>query len=273
MSLHLDARQRAMLLEMGVRVWQAPEPQASPIATLPAASAALAGAMPAITRPPGATPVAPPRVQPRAVAPVPAPARTEAAGAAHTRWSLLPSRLLYPHANPAHTPAGLGAGWLVVTEAVAADDPQAEGATRLLHAMLQALQLHLHPRVALCALQSAAQDGAAQDSAARDSAARDSAAQNAPAHEAAPADIRADIAAQVAAFSPSVVLLMGRSAVRAALGSGEPLARLRAQDLRIAGVSAVATYDALLLLRNPQGKRAAWADLCRARALAGVAAS
>ena len=268
MSLHVDARQRAMLLEMGVRVWQAPEPQASPIATLPAASAAPAGAMPAITRPPGATPVAPPRAQPRAVAPVPAPARTEAAGAAHTRWSLLPTRLLYPHANPANTPAGLGAGWLVVTEAVAADDPRAEGATRLLHAMLQALQLHLHPRVALCALQSAALDGAA-----RDSAAQDSAAQNAPTHEAAPADIRADIAAQVAAFSPSVVLLMGRSAVRAALGSGEPLARLRAQDLRIAGVSAVATYDALLLLRNPQGKRAAWADLCRARALAGVAAS
>jgi DNA polymerase len=36
----------------------------------------------------------------------------------------------------------------------------------------------------------------------------------------------------------------------------------------VAGVPAIVTYDAPYLLRAPQAKAAAWADLCRAHALA-----
>ncbi len=158
-------------------------------------------------------------------------------------------RLLYPAANPALAPAALGAGWLLVTQAVDTAEPWAERAEKLQAAMLQALQLHLHPRVALCALQSGAPGTSGSD------------------------DITAEIATQVAAFAPSVVLVMGRGAVRAALGLTEPLAKLREQDLRIAGVPVVATYDAPFLLRNPQCKRPAWADLCRARELSGISSA
>ena len=241
MSLHLDARQRAMLQEMGVRVWHAPEPSAPAVAVLRGVDKSVRSQAPSAA-------AAVPHLQPPASAPRLAPARPQPISTpiAPSGWSLLPTRLLYPDANPEHAPAALGAGWLIVTQAVDAREPWAEGAERLLHAMLQALQLHLHPRVALCALQSTALGASGIGTS---------------------ADIAADIAAQVAAFAPSVVLVMGRSAVRAALGSSEPLAKLREQDLRIAGVPAVATYDAPLLLRNPQGKRSAWADLCRARAL------
>lgn len=252
MSLHLDARQRAMLQEMGVRVWQAPEARHALHA--PAAQAANSGAqaataVPAQVQRGGATPAVPgPRAALRAGVAAPTPARAETDTEAGAVLRLLPPRLLYPDANPAHTPAALGAGWLIIAPEVAPGEPKAEDAVRLLHAMLQALQLHRHPRVVLCALQAQTTAASAGD--------------------AAPTDMRTDIAAQVAAFAPSVVLLMGRNAIRAALGSGEPLAKLRVQDLRIGGVPVVATYDAPLLLRNPQGKRAAWADLCRARALA-----
>lgn len=235
MSQHLDARQRAMLQEMGVRVWHAPAAGALAVAEV---SSTVTPKQAAVPRAPAPHPAPPPTPQPAstpAASPSPAP----------SHWNLLPTRLLYPDANPENTPTALGAGWLIVAEAVDPREPWAEGADTLLHAMLQALQLHWHPRVALCALQSTTPGAAGS------------------------ADISADIAAQVAAFAPSVVLVMGRNAVRAALGSSDPLVKLRQQDLRIAGISAVATYDAPLLLRNPQGKRSAWADLCRARAIAG----
>lgn len=251
MSLSLDARQRAMLLEMGVRLWHAPGSAAA------AASAALPHSAADRRLPTRADSDVPPS-QPSATpfpashvrsssAPALQPKQAVAPAVANSGWSLLPTRLLYPDANPALAPSALGAGWLLVTHAVDASEPWAQGAERLLAAMLQALQLHLHPRVALCALQSAVPGAAGGLET---------------------ADITADIAAQVAAFAPSVVLVMGRGPVRAALGLTEPLAKLREQDLRIAGVPVVATYDAPFLLRNPQCKRPAWADLCRARELA-----
>lgn len=244
-----------MLLEMGVRVWHAPGPGAigAPLSSPQRAQSeddALTRDEPSsnahtskvrAAAAPGTRTPAVPSLLPATAAPEPA-----------SGWSLLPTRLLYPDADPALTPAALGAGWLVVAQSVDAGEPWAEGAERLLAAMLQALQLQLHPRVALCALQSV---------------------ESAPHGTEDTADITADITAQVAAFAPSVVLLMGRGPVRAALGLTEPLAKLRELDLRIAGVPVVATYDAPFLLRNPQCKRSAWADLCRARALAGLRAA
>lgn len=260
MSLTLDARQRAMLLEMGVRVWQGPSTVLGARSTdihpanAPGVQASIeklqgvhdtGGLHPAKEPAVPVTPLTPAARTPVAQAPS---AAADPPGAAEG-WRLLPTRLLYADADPARAPAALGAGWLIVTQAVDAIEPWADGAERLLAAMLHALQLHLHPRVALCALQNAEVGAHATDIA---------------------GDITAAIAAEIAAFAPSVVLVMGRGPVRAALGLSDPWAKLRERDLRIAGVPVVATYDAAFLLRTPACKRLAWADLCRARALAGA---
>ncbi len=110
--------------------------------------------------------------------------------------------------------------------------------------MLRALRLHQHPRVFLSTVAPQAPDAPAA----------------APSAQA--------LSAAIAHVQPSVVLVMGRLAARAAMGRSDPLGRLRAQPHSVAGVPAIVTYDAPYLLRAPQAKAAAWADLCRARALA-----
>lgn len=258
MSLDLDPRQRAMLQEMGVQVWW---PAADRALTAPAAapSPALAPTLPA-TAPRSqfdaalSTAALAPQVAPAPVraAPPPRPpaASTAPAGAgdattAPPPWALRGPQPLFAQADPAHTPADLGAGWLLVAEDAGGSDPFAGEAGRLLHNMLHALRLHRHPRVFLCALQAPT-----------------------PA-DAAPSACADALAAAVAAVQPSVVLVMGRAAARAVLGRSEPLGQLRASTHTVAGVPAVVTYGATYLLRAPPATKAlAWADLCRARALA-----
>jgi DNA polymerase len=138
---------------------------------------------------------------------------------------------------------------LVVAEAFTADDSAAQAAERLLGNMLHALQLHRHPRVALCSVEP--MDARTADE----------------------SDPTAAIARHVQAFAPSVVLVMGRGAVRAALARSDPLGKLRGAELAIADVPVVVTFGPHFLLRNPESKSAAWADLCRARALAGPASA
>lgn len=242
MSLHLDPRQRAMLQEMGVRLWwpgavaQTAE-AAAPVRTVPTRPAPTA----APARPAAPAPLpAPQAVRPAAAVPAPAPAR----GLTPPVRVLHPPRTLFPDADPQHRPAALGAGWLLVAEGAADADPLAGDAGRLLGNMLRALQLHRHPRVFLCTLS----------------------APRSPDADAAPA---ADVLAQaLASVQPSVLLLMGRAAAHAVLGRNEPLGALRAQAHTVAGVPAVVTYDAPYLLRAPVAKPATWADLCLARSLA-----
>ena len=164
-------------------------------------------------------------------------------------WTLRAPLALFPQADPAQTPADLGAGWLLVAEDVDGSDPFAGDAGRLLRNMLHALRLHRHPRVFLCALQTPG----LSDTPAVDGAAPFT-------------DVLANAMASV---KPSVVLVMGRVAARAVLGRNEPLGQLRATPHALAGVPAVVTYDATYLLRAPPATKAlVWADLCRARALA-----
>lgn len=286
MSLHLDARQRAMLQEMGVRVWWPDEAVAAPADAPPAPTTErVAGTGTARTAPhsapshapqaapahhapsanalpppqasaaPAARPAAPsaaahPRPATPAAPTAPAPA-TAAPGAALVLHA--PQALYAPahgadatHASAAPTP-GPGADastWLIVTEGQEGADPLAGDAGLLLHNMLRALRLHQHPRVFLSTV-----------------------ALQAPDAPAAPPSAQA-LSAAIAHVQPSVVLVMGRLAARAALGRSDPLGRLRAQPHSVAGVPAIVTYDAPYLLRAPQAKAAAWADLCRARALA-----
>ncbi|MGV3683661.1 MAG: uracil-DNA glycosylase family protein [Acidovorax sp.] len=256
MSLSLDARQRAMLQEMGVTVWAPGAAVAAPPA------AALAGAAPlreaAQDSPPATSPVPAPPPAPMPAAPqrpaVPAAAPASTApsapvAAAATGLSLHAPQALYPTADPARTPAGLGSGWLIVAEIPTPADPLAGDSGKLLDNMLRAMQLHRHPRVFLAALERAAPGGGDGNG----------------------ADVAGQLAQTVATLQPALVLVLGHVAARAALASTEPLGRLRAGPHTLAGCPAVVTYDPAFLLRSQDNKAAAWADLCRALAIVRAA--
>lgn len=241
MSLHLDARQRAMLQEMGVTVWGPPPattsaaPAAAPVearhpaapqaAPLPAPAPVVAAPRSALPPPPASHPAAP------------------AAGPGAPALLLHAPRALYPTADPAQTPADLGGGWLIVAESPTPADPLGGDAGRLLDNMLRAMQLHKHPRVYFAALERPG-----------------------PGTEAS-AHIPATLADAVTTLQPAMVLVLGHVAARAALGRTEPLGRLRAGPHELAGCPAVVTYDPAFLLRSQDTKAAAWADLCHALAL------
>ncbi|MFY3385858.1 uracil-DNA glycosylase family protein [Paracidovorax sp. MALMAid1276] len=261
MSLHLDARQRAMLQEMGITVWGPPDTAAEAPAPAAAAAAPVAATAPRTLQPavPPAAPSAAPseaaaaRTSAAAGQRAPAPAAPTVAGAPAPTHRLHAPQALYPGADPAQTPAGLGAGWLIVAETPHPADPLAGDAGRLLDNMLRAMQLHRHPRVYFAALERIV-PGAMPTAA------------PGPAAD-APADVAAALAGTVAQVQPALVLVLGHVAARAALGRAEPLGRLRAGPHQVAGRPAVVTYDPAFLLRSQDSKAAAWADLCHALAL------
>ncbi|MDQ0611331.1 uracil-DNA glycosylase family 4 [Variovorax sp. W1I1] len=251
-TLKLDARQRAMLDEMGVKVWW-PVPQAAEVVeAAPVAEEAVAAAPePVAERYVAEAPVAAPAPAPvarpvAASAPVARPAVTPTQGAAVLVEA--PCRL---YADAAEAPASPQGGWLVVADM----PPEADGrhgepfsgdAGRLLDNMLRALKLHdgktpvhlmrTHRGVA------AAQPGS-------------------------PRQMDEAFAKHAAALAPSVVLAMGPLAAQSLMQSGDPLGKLRGRAVPLAsinGVPVVATYHPAYLLRNPADKARAWADLCLA---------
>ncbi len=271
MTLLLDKRRRAMLREMGVRVWQPEESAAAAPAELAINSGAArahihwaegqkqaentpfegsgAGLDAAAPAPPASPrPVTSPVVAPKAAA---KPAVDAGAGGS-AAW-----RLGTPHTLYTPDPLAPGARWLVLAETPAASlrdeafDPLAGDAGKLLGNMLRAAQL---PAAALALLVPLARlarpDGAAPEEAALTGA----------------------LAALVAGAQPQVVLIMGRLAAQAALQTAEPLGRLRGQVHRLHGTAAVVTYDAGYLLRNPLDKAKVWDDLRLAMATARDAA-
>lgn len=258
MSLNLDKRQRAMLREMGVRVWQ---PLAAPAAVLVAPESIAADAretsagshFDAKKQPSGAvvTPTAP-------LAPVAPAARREAAPvrsamppaavppAADTpvspqaAWQLGDAQALYA---PGTQPGGLR--WLVLAETPASALQQSvfDGdAGRLLNNMLRAARLHQADAVLFAPLVRPA---------------------GAPVNLA----FSAALAALVERAQPDVVLVMGRLAALALLPSHEPFGRLRGRVHALHGVKTIVTYDAAYLLRTPADKAKAWDDLCLALSL------
>lgn len=251
MPLSLDARQRAMLREMGITVWSPlPEPTQS---QAPAAAAlAEAPSATAMTAPPvQAPPPAPARVAPPAMAPTtpvparpgPAPAPRAEAGVAMALTVHAPQRL-YPGVDPSRVPAGLGQGWLIVTDSVPAQDPLASDAGRLLDNLLRAMRLHQHPQVDLVVLErGAVPDGSGE-----------------------PGAVAQQLDQLARTLRPSMVLLLGHVAARAALGGNDPLGRLRAVPHRLGDSPALVSYDPAFLLRSQGSKAAAWADCCQALA-------
>lgn len=251
-TLRLDARQRAMLDEMGVKVWW-PVPETVEVAAAPEAPAPVEEEVAIVDeRQEVEMPVAaPPPVARPAVAPVQAPAPAPRAAAPVTQGAAVlveaPCRL---YADAGAEPAQ--GGWLVVADMPPeADgrhgDPFAGDAGRLLDNMLRALKLHdggtpvhlmrTHRGVA------AGQPGS-------------------------PRAMDEAFGEHAAAIAPRVVLAMGPLAAQSLMRSGDPLGKLRGRvvPLDSAGGAAmvVATYHPAYLLRNPADKARAWADLCLA---------
>ena len=69
---------------------------------------------------------------------------------------------------------------------------------------------------------------------------------------------------QIALVQPRIILAMGRFAVQSLLRSSEPIGRLRGRVHQYQGVPLVVTYHPAYLLRQPMDKARAWEDLCLA---------
>ncbi len=136
-----------------------------------------------------------------------------------------------------------GARWLVLAEAAPGADAFGGDAGKLLDNMLRAARLNQAGVVLLASLSRDGRQAATGSDA---------------------AGLQPGLAALMALAQPDVVLVMGRLAAQALLQTTEPLGRLRGQLHRLHGASAVVTYDAPYLLRNPLDKARAWDDLCLA---------
>jgi len=73
---------------------------------------------------------------------------------------------------------------------------------------------------------------------------------------------------QIELLSPRVILVVGRIAAQALLGTSETVGRLRGRMHRLGprGTPLIVTYHPAYLLRSPLEKRRAWSDLKLARA-------
>ncbi|MDM0039556.1 uracil-DNA glycosylase [Variovorax sp. J22G21] len=250
-TLALDARQRAMLDEMGVKVWWPAEPVA-PVAVEKTAVAAEPAAAPARSDVQAEAPVRPettvrPTVaRPAVVAAAPVVRPAPAAGDAVVLVE--PPQRLYGGS------AAQG-GWLIVADMPPESDgrhgePFAGDAGRLLDNMLRALQLH--SGAVPVHLMRTHRGAVASNTGLR------------PFDE--------SFAAHSAAVAPRLVLALGPLAAQSLLQRAEPLGKLRGRATEIAalpGVQVVATYHPAYLLRNPADKARAWADLCLAAAQLG----
>ena len=247
-TLKLDARQRAMLDEMGVKVWW-PVPEAVEVTVPEAAAVAEEEVAVAEERVQVEAPVAAPAPAARPAA-APAPAARPAAAPLSQGAAVLveaPCRL-YADAGTAESTQG---GWLVVADM----PPEADGrhgepfegdAGRLLDNMLRALTLHDgHTPVHLMRTHRGVAAG----------------------QPGSPRAIDEAFDEHAAALAPRVVLAMGPLAAQSLMRSGDPLGKLRGRVVpldSVGGAAVVATYHPAYLLRNPADKARAWADLCLA---------
>ena len=261
----LDDRQRAMLAEMGVRVWL---PKTQPVAL---AAPQAEPENPAPVSAPSVT-IAAPLQKAAASSPVPAPApklvpmpvvdiNALPEGIAHMDWPALQSAVsactgcgLCQGRQQAILGEGLQtADWMVVGDAPGEDEDKegisfAGPAGQLLNNMLKALSLTRDQVYLTHALKCRTPSGR-------------SASQVEASHCAT------YLARQVALVQPKVILAMGRTAAMALLQSTEPLGKLRSEVQSFNGVPVVVTYPPAYLLRNQADKAKAWADLCKAASL------
>jgi uracil-DNA glycosylase family 4 len=247
-TMQLDARQRAMLEEMGVKVWW---PTAERMATSAAPEAPVAARERVAVVPPAANaPAAPDGTAAGVPAATPAARRTP--GTAQTAAILIePAIRLYDGSGPPEN------GWLLVVDTPPSadgrhdDEPFAGEAGRLLQNMLRALQLDRGTAPVHLARVHRSATGA-------------------PPGDVAP--LSTGFAAQAASLAPRLVLALGPLSSQGLMQSDEPLGKLRGRvaqvqvDQGVAETPLVASYHPIYLLRNPADKAKAWADLCLAAA-------
>ena len=274
MSLDLDTRQRAMLQEMGVRVWW---PQADQIE-----EAAIAGAA-SIAAP---EPLAPPAARPttaRANAPAiadqpgaaPTPAACERGQAiAQMDWQTLQQSVAGCRAcalceTRKNTVFGVGqpiapVDWLIIGEAPGENEdiqgePFVGAAGKLLDNMLKAVGLDRH---------RPAEAGAAPVFIVNVLKCRPPGNRNPQASEIAQCEPY--LARQIELLQPRVILALGRFAVQTLLApsvpnvQSQPLGKLRGRVYRWSEVPVVVSYHPAYLLRSLPDKAKAWADMCLA---------
>lgn len=72
------------------------------------------------------------------------------------------------------------------------------------------------------------------------------------------------ISSLIAEVRPAVILIIGRQMAAMLLGAHESLGQLRGRCHEFEGVPALVTYPPTYLIRQPEKKGNAWADLCLA---------
>ena len=294
MALMLDRRQRAMLAEMGVRVWlPLPEAEASASAPMPADAVARV-AVPEVAPPlPVQPPVAPVAVPPAVSATAPEAARPRAplpvataTPAAFSDSGLQPLPLLQGQSLPQlqqladscqgcalhqgrqhsvwdRTPIPAeGPRWLFVLDAPgaaenAAGQPAQGDAGKLLQQMLAALRLPAAQVRRVHATRCAPEGRVV-----------------------IPAEVghcSAWLRREIAHYQPHLIVALGRAAACALLHRDQPLSQQRGQPARLhlppedsdlpatlADIPVVVSYPLDYLLRHPEAKPRAWSDLCLA---------
>ncbi|KNZ32494.1 MAG: DNA polymerase [Methylibium sp. NZG] len=256
-------RQRAMLLEMGIRLGPEP-PGAEPVAVV-APPAAEPVAVPAAVRD-GAAPAAQP---PAAVAaPPPATAAPVAfvstTRVAHMDWPELRAtvagctacRLCQGRTQTVFGVGHLQADWMIVGEAPGEqEDRQGEPfvgkSGQLLGNMLRAIGLTREDAPAT-----------QQVYIANTLKCRPPGNRNPQPDELAQCEPY--LIRQVALVQPKIILAMGSFAVQSLLRNTEPIGRLRGRVHDYHGVPLIVTYHPAYLLRRPEEKARAWDDLCLA---------
>jgi uracil-DNA glycosylase len=243
MSLELDARKRAILSEMGVRVYE-------PLIRQQQATVAEPSALHL--------------AQPRPAVPMQRAEKTpeRVGGIELMQWEELAQAVAGCRAcklcqSRRNTVFGVGdthADWLVVGEAPGeSEDLQGEPfvgqAGKLLDNMLKALGLDRHSKVYIANVLKCRPPGN----------------RNPELEEVA--RCQPFLRRQVQLLQPKIILAMGRFAAQTLLGTAEPIGKLRGRSHQYLGVPVVVTYHPAYLLRNLPDKAKAWADLCLAREL------
>ncbi len=252
----LDERQRAMLAEMGVRVWM---PQTA--SAVPAKASKLAQVTAPETPPVDASVSVPVASAPQLLSVPIVDISQLPAGIASMDWAQLQPAVatctgcgLSQSRQQAILGEGLAtADWMIVGDAPGEEEDNearsfAGPAGQLLDNMLKALSLTRAQVYLTHALKCRTPVG-----------------RNASQLEVSHCGTY--LARQVALVQPKVILAMGRTAALALLQSAEPLGKLRSQVQSFKGVPVVVTYPPAYLLRNQADKAKAWADLCLAASL------
>lgn len=253
-------RQRAMLAEMGLRVWDAsvaPEPESAATAT---------GAVAEVAPPPAQAPDTTARPAERSAAATTLPV-VDRSAVATMDWPALRDAVAACTAcglsqTRRQTVFGVGhpqAHWMIVGEAPGEEEdrrgePFVGRSGQLLDNMLRAIGLSRQA--------GETPDPARQVYIANTLKCRPPGNRNPQPEELARCE--GFLIRQIELVQPKIILAMGRFAVQSLLRSTAPIGQLRGRVHRYQGVPLVVTYHPAYLLRNLPEKARAWDDLCLA---------